>query len=161
MRKPRSTYNYLARAADKKRGELLGMKFPTAQRQMMKSVLFELAKKNGSLLCYRCDKPITTTREFSLDHRDSWQKASDPRAAFFDFTNIAFSHLTCNAKAGGEMCGGEGHYKAKLTEQAVREIRQKWKKGGVFLRELGVEYGLSVSGVHAVIKLRSWKHVTE
>ena len=43
MRKPRSAYNYLGRAADKKRGELLGMSFGTAQRQLQKAIVFSMA----------------------------------------------------------------------------------------------------------------------
>lgn len=59
------------------------------------------------------------------------------------------------------MCGGEAHYKAKLTEQDVIEIRRRWEKGGVLLRELAAEYGMSTGGIDAVVKRRSWKHVTD
>jgi len=158
MRKPRSAYNYLWQEVDKKRKTLLGIPFGTAQRQLNKAIMFELTKVVD---CYRCDKPILCVEEFSIDHKESWQKATDPRAAFFDLNNIAFSHLKCNMGAGGKMCAGGGHYKAKLTEADVVEIRRRWGEGGVLLRELATEYDMSISGVDAVVKRRSWKHVTD
>jgi hypothetical protein len=33
----------------------------------------------------------------SIDHKNPWQAAADPKASFFDLDNIAFSHLRCNS----------------------------------------------------------------
>ena len=155
-RKPRSAYNYLARAADKKRGELLGMTFPTAQSRMQKALLFKLA--GDVVSCYRCKQPITDIVEFSIDHKESWQKAQDPIEAFFNLENVTFSHIKCNMSAGGKMCGGVNHFKTNLTEDNVRDIRKR-RASGESLKELSNEFGINKSGISAIANRRTWKSV--
>jgi hypothetical protein len=36
----------------------------------------------------------------SIEHKEAWQGAADPKLAFFNPDNIAFSHLSCNISAG-------------------------------------------------------------
>lgn len=78
---------------------LLGQPHGTATNKLRKMVMFGLLQKLGQDLCYQCGLPIESVDDLSLDHKTSWQKADDPRAAFFDLENIAFSHLSCNIKA--------------------------------------------------------------
>lgn len=92
------------RQASWKRGnqnkeKLLGMPFGTAMGRLRKSIMFELARRLGECVCYRCRKPIDTVEEFSIEHMEAWQRASDPVAAFFNIDNIAFSHHECNRLA--------------------------------------------------------------
>lgn len=54
----------------------------------------------------------------------------------------------------GELCGH-----AKLTEKDVREIRRRYKEGGIFQRELGEEYGITRSSIGAIVRRKSWKHI--
>lgn len=62
-------------------------------------LLFELAKKLKMNTCFRCGKKIKSVADFSVDHKQSWLRADNPFAAFFDLTNVAFSHLDCNCNA--------------------------------------------------------------
>lgn len=59
----------------------------------------------------------------------------------------------------GAYARGQSHTQAKLTEEAVGEIRRRYS-GGVLMRDLATEYGVKLTTVHAVVRRRSWKHVT-
>lgn len=54
---------------------------------------------------------------------------------------------------------GENHPDAKLTEQQVREIREKYLKENTSLDNLGKEYGVTYQNIYAIITRRSWKHI--
>lgn len=51
------------------------------------------------------------------------------------------------------------HTNAKLTEQQVKEIRNKYEKGNISYDKLGLEYGLSSSSIYAIIKRKTYAHV--
>jgi hypothetical protein len=76
------------------------MPIGTAQHRLRKAVMFDLVKRCGLAACYRCGKEIETEEELSIEHKNGWQLATDPVAAFFDLSDIGFSHLLCNIKAG-------------------------------------------------------------
>ena len=85
----------------KRKAQLLGMPFGTANGRLKKMLLFKLAGALGWLGCYRCDQgTIKSIEDFSIEHKEAWLTANDPVKAFFDLDNIAFSHIKCNIKAG-------------------------------------------------------------
>ena len=53
---------------------------------------------------------------------------------------------------------GAGNHLAKLTEAKVRNIRLA-HAAGESCRELGAQYGVRATSIHAVIQGRTWKHV--
>lgn len=83
-----------------KKAELLGMNPSTAQNRLVKDLLWALVAHNK--ICYRC-KNLMARENFSIDHKQPWQKAEDPLKAYFDLDNIAFSHHSCNSAAGGKI----------------------------------------------------------
>jgi len=56
--------------------------------------------------------------------------------------------------AKGRMIGN-----VKLTEDDVREIRTQYATGGITLKKLAREYEVSLEGIHAIIRRRTWKHI--
>jgi hypothetical protein len=54
---------------------------------------------------------------------------------------------------------GEKHSQAKLTAEQVLDVRRRYAAGGVFLRELAEELGVSLTGIHAIIQRRNWTHI--
>jgi hypothetical protein len=50
---------------------------------------------------------------------------------------------------------GEAHYKAKLTEEQVREIRSDSRTG----RQIAADYGISDVLVSQIKKRKVWKHI--
>ncbi len=63
---------------------------------------------------------------------------------------------THEQRARGERTGA-----AKLTELAVREIRQRYAAGGVSQQSLADEYRLGQSQVSRVIRRTTWAHVVD
>lgn len=82
-----------------KEARLLGMPWTTAAAML----LYALADECGKLNCYRCGKRIESVREFSIEHIISW--LDDPQK-YWDLSNIAFSHMDCNRRAGRKHGGG-------------------------------------------------------
>jgi hypothetical protein len=83
----------------KQREEALGMPYGTAFSRLRKLVLFDCLKRHGENVCYRCGRGITCCSEMSFEHKLPWERGSSE--LFWDINNVAFSHLKCNAAAGG------------------------------------------------------------
>ena len=81
---------------------LLGMPHGTATHRLRKTILYSmLYGKVYDPNCFRCGQQIEDVDDLSIEHKLPWQGASDPKAAFFDLGNIAFSHLRCNTMHNG------------------------------------------------------------
>lgn len=106
---------------NKGKASLLGEPFGTATSRLRKIVLFELAGQLELLDCYRCGKLIDNITEFSIEHKNSWSKAENPREAFFALANIAFSHLKCNT-------GAANRENFKIYENALEKSRANDKR---------------------------------
>jgi hypothetical protein len=64
-----------------------------------------------------------------------------------------------DAAAKGRTTRGERDGTAKLTEQYVRSIRARYAAGGVLMRELAQEHGVSITTIRFVIRGMRWAHV--
>lgn len=82
---------------------LLGMPHGTAQGRLRKMILFDLLRSGGKDTCFRCENKIEDVEDLSIEHKVPWQSVADPKRAFFDLTNISFSHLSCNSAASNTM----------------------------------------------------------
>lgn len=54
---------------------------------------------------------------------------------------------------------GENNPRTKVTEQQVKEIRQKYKIGIVSYNDLAKEYGIDISTVQHIVYRITWAHV--
>lgn len=120
-------------------------------------VAYELTKgpiPDGACVCHACDNPICVnpahlflgTRADNNADRDS--KGRQARGGRHGFA----LHPETIAR-------GERASKAKLTEDQVREIRERYASGTVTTRSLGEEYGVSHTSIRFVIRRKSWWHV--
>lgn len=123
------------------KNDLLGMPHGTAGSRLRKLILFDFARKLGVDQCFRCGQRIEDVDDLSVEHKEPWQSAPDPKAAFFDLGNIAFSHLRCNSAEGNranrakEQCPqGHPYFGDNLiiesrgggkTQRACRECRRR------------------------------------
>ena len=82
---------------NKTKAAQLGMPLGTAQNRLRKRVLFAILVRHKENICYRCDKPIETVEELSLDHKKPW--LGFDTELYWNVENIAFSHLSCNSAA--------------------------------------------------------------
>lgn len=53
---------------------------------------------------------------------------------------------------------GEAHPSSRLTAADVAAIRDRYAAGGIFQRELAVEYGVSQGHIGGVVSGRFWRH---
>lgn len=54
---------------------------------------------------------------------------------------------------------GEENYRAKLTEQDVKDIRILWAGGRYTLKQLGRKFHISWQGISSIVYRKNWKHV--
>lgn len=66
------------------------------------------------------------------------------------------ANMADKGKHGTRQCG-ERNGTSRLTETQVKEMRQRWRDGGVKQAQLAEEYGLSIPGVSAIVTGRNWK----
>ncbi len=85
--------------ANVRKNELLGMSHGTAANRLRKMVLFSLVCELNKNFCFQCGQKIISVKDLSIEHKKPWQNADDPVESFFDLSNIAFSHLSCNVSA--------------------------------------------------------------
>lgn len=76
-----------------------GISSGSASCKLRKMIMFDLARKLDLLTCYRCSEVIETVDVFSIDHKINWLGAPNELEVFFDISNIAFSHHSCNCAA--------------------------------------------------------------
>ncbi len=77
----------------------LGISHGTAANRLRKSIMFALICETKRNVCHQCGAGIWKVEDLSVEHKEPWLAADDPRKAFFDLNNIAFSHLKCNVRA--------------------------------------------------------------
>lgn len=146
----------------KVKSERLGMPYGSAYSRLMRMVMFDLCKKCGLDVCYRCGEKIDDLKSFSVDHKKLWSHSDDPLNTFFDISNIAFSHFKCNSGASGQ--------KIKVNQYGYRGVtfdkRRNLYRGQVWngkkyikskycktAREAGTEYdtiAISIFGDQAL-----------
>ena len=64
------------------------------------------------------------------------------------------------AKGRQSAARGEECHLAKLTADEVLEIYQRYHAGGVTLKELGDEYGVTFANVGYITRGEHWRHIT-
>lgn len=54
---------------------------------------------------------------------------------------------------------GEKHWKSKLTDELVREIRTSYSRGGTTLKMLAAKYGVSFANIGKIVTRKNWRHI--
>jgi len=106
----------------------------------------------------------------ALHHCDNPSCVND--AHLFEGTRIE-NNADRDAKGRNRPTCGEGHYarlrpdrlargerhgSAKLTEQDARDIRAEYAAGGVTMKQLGTQFGVSKSAVYLIVHGKKWAH---
>ena len=101
-----------------KKSVQLGIAFGTACHRLRKLILFNLVKETGRAVCFRCKQEIISSDDLSIDHMEVWLDSNKPIEKFFDYSNIAYSHGSCNTAA----CRRNKRY---FTPEAKREAKRQ------------------------------------
>lgn len=113
----------------KNKDKILKVPFGTATNKLKKLIMFDLIKQLNQNICFRCQQPIITVDEFTIDHKESWLTNPDK---FWDLTNIAFSHTTCNygASRKGKLSahGTANRYRYGCHCEKCKEANRLYKK---------------------------------
>lgn len=109
-----------------KKDELLGMSHGTASNQLRKMILFSLIQELNKDVCFRCGNKIERIEDLSIEHKEAWQSAENPKKSFFDLGNITFSHLNCNISAGYR--NEKINFPNETGFKGVRKVKRNLKK---------------------------------
>ena len=79
-------------------------------------------------------------------------------------TNDHYSNLRWDTRSGnnadkvrhGTSNHGEANWNAKITKDAVEEIKRRYKAGGISQRELGDEFGIQQPHVSRILSGKRW-----
>ena len=108
----------------------LNMNFGTASNRLRKLILFDLLQRFDLDQCFQCGQEIEDVDDLSIEHKEPWQGADDPRAAFFNLDNIAFSHLRCNIGARQDAETANRQKTECLRGHPFDEKNTYWTKDG-------------------------------
>lgn len=137
-------------------------------------VTFEIAYgpiPDGMMVCHTCDNPLCVRND-----DEGWYEVSGilhPRRGHLWLGTSADNTADMVAKGrSGKgrprihpivvppgIAFGERHGLAKLTEQAVREIRAKYAEGTTTYARLSSEYGIDKATLSRIIHRKAWTHV--
>jgi hypothetical protein len=98
----------------------------------------------GILVCHTCDTP----------------NCVNPKHLFLGTQTTNMRDML--TKGRGRKARGEGQHLSKITEQQVREIRSRYRRGkgsGSSAQQLGPEYGITPENVLQIVSRKTWKHV--
>ena len=98
--------------SNKKKTEQLGMSHGTATHRLRKHIMFKFVQMQGCDICFQCGEKIESVDHLSVEHKIPWLDSDDPVGLFFDLSNIAFSHLSCNVGAARYRDCPERHRKS-------------------------------------------------
>ena len=73
----------------------LGVSMGTAQRRLMRALLFRELCSSGRNACVHCQQPMTL-KDFSIEHISGWADYSE----FMAVESVAYSHMLCNTIDG-------------------------------------------------------------
>ena len=96
----------------------------------------------GMFVCHHCDNPPC----YNVEHLFLGTAADNNRDMY------------AKGRGGHGSADGTKHPFAKLTDEAVRDIRER-RAQGIYLRVLASEYGVSLARISAIARRQSWRHV--
>jgi hypothetical protein len=90
---------------------MLGMPVGTAEKHLRKSIIHELASQLGKNQCARCGQEIESPDDLAIIHVQDWE---NDVTQFWSLTNVAFSHVECEASRYGKRQREKKKMKSKV-----------------------------------------------
>lgn len=101
----------------------------------------------GLFVCHRCDNRlcVNPAHLFTGTHQDNMD-------------DMVAKGRSRGGYRGGK-ARGQTNGQSKLTDEAVRAIRQAWQSGAVSQRALAAQYGVDPSLISVVVNRKVWTHI--
>ena len=120
-------------SSKQKKQQQLGMNPATAANRLRKMLMFTMMQELNEDFCYHCGNRIVHLNDLSIEHMVPWLDSDDPVGLYFDTSNLAFSHLSCNsgARNRGKTHCPQGHkysHQDKNGDRRCRECKQKQRR---------------------------------
>jgi ribosome-binding protein aMBF1 (putative translation factor) len=96
----------------------------------------------GMMVCHKCDNP----------------KCVNPDHLFLGSAQDNMTDKIMKGRHRGAR-RGESHHLAKLNKDQVMAIRDKYRDGNIFQRELASQYGVSQALINRIINNSVWSYV--
>ena len=97
----------------------------------------------GLHICHRCDNP----------------PCCNPGHLFAGTRSDNMRDMHAKGRRSPGRTRGESSFKAKLTEDVVRTMRERYEVGGVSIASLATEYGVTPATAWHAIRSNTWRHV--
>lgn len=132
-------------------------------------VSYELANEpigDGLFVCHRCDNPpccnpahlfLGTNAENAHDAASKGRMVNGLLRHPERFARGDRHHFRLHPEM---VRRGTQQSRAKLNDEAVREIRRRYAAGGISQSSLAREFGVTQVAIWMVVNRRSWTHVT-
>ena len=98
----------------------------------------------GCVVCHECDNPACV----------------NPAHLFVGTMKDNSIDMTIKGRHGQTGSKGEKHWKAKLQDFHIREIRHAYLAGGVTQKQLADEFGVSKTTIGEIVRNKLWTHLT-
>lgn len=93
-------------------------------------------------ICHKCDNP----------------SCMNPNHLFVGTQEDNLRDCREKGRARGGSMPGEKNPNSKLTERQVKDIRNRYKQGGIYQRQLGAEFGVSQAQIGLIVNRKSWRN---
>lgn len=110
------------------------MPIGTAQAILKKNILYNLLVRFDLNGCCQCGNTIDKAEGLSIEHKAPWLDSDTPKELSLNLENTAFSHLSCNCRAGRSDTGlmkkstinrvYDGNHNGRLGPSKVEGIRE-------------------------------------
>lgn len=98
---------------------------------------------HGVCVCHKCDVRM----------------CCNPAHLFLGTHTVNMADMLAKGRKSDIRARGEAHSRAKLTDDKVKEIRSLYAGGGIYQKQLAVQFGVSRTLICFILNHKNWTHL--